>query len=176
MKVNGLHHSDKPLLRPTRIQIATKSLPRPTNNRNIGNLSYKKFFSSRRITRGQVMRHFTRNGTEWCQNGSSNLLIPYREQPRNLDRLVLLSPTHGKRSQQQSGQITLQSILINKVKFLKATHHIEIKKIDNIEVHGGGGLGLVKPARGPASSRPRPCASLKKPDEFCPFAAPCWPS
>ena len=31
----------------------------------------------------------------------------------NLDRLGLLSPTHGQRSQQQSGQITLQSVLIN---------------------------------------------------------------
>ena len=33
----------------------------------------------------------------------------------------------------------------------------------------------MKPAREPASSRPRPCASLKKPHEFCPFAAPCGP-
>ena len=42
----------------------------------------------------------------------------------------------------------------------------------NTEVHGGGGLELVKPARKPASSRPKPCASLKKPHD-CPFAAPC---
>ena len=47
----------------------------------------------------------------------------------NLDRLGLLSPTHGQRSQQQSGRITLQSVLINKPKFLKATHHTEIRKI-----------------------------------------------
>ena len=46
----------------------------------------------------------------------------------NLDRLGLLSPNHGQRSQQQSGQITLQSVLINKSKFLKATHHTEIRK------------------------------------------------
>ena len=31
----------------------------------------------------------------------------------------------------------------------------------------------MKPAREPASSRPKPCASLKKPHESCPFAAPC---
>ena len=31
--------------------------------------------------------------------------------------------THGQRSQQQSGQITLQSDLINKPKFLKAAHN-----------------------------------------------------
>ena len=29
------------------------------------------------------------------------------------------------------------------------------------------------PAREPASSRPKPCASLKKPHVSCPFAAPC---
>ena len=34
----------------------------------------------------------------------------------------------------------------------------------------------MKPAREPASSRPKPCASLKKPHECCPFAAPCRPS
>ena len=45
----------------------------------------------------------------------------------------------------------------------------------NNEVHGGGGLELVKPAREPASSRPKPCASLKKPHGSCPFAAPCGP-
>ena len=31
----------------------------------------------------------------------------------------------------------------------------------------------MKPAREPASSRPKPCASLRKPHESCPFAAPC---
>ena len=33
----------------------------------------------------------------------------------------------------------------------------------------------MKPACEPASSRPKPCASLKKPHESCPFAAPCGP-
>ena len=45
----------------------------------------------------------------------------------------------------------------------------------NTEVHGGGGLELVKPAREPASSRPKLFASLKKAHESCPFAAPCGP-
>ena len=40
----------------------------------------------------------------------------------NLDRLGLLSPTQGQRSQQQSGQITLQRVLINKAKFFKTTN------------------------------------------------------
>ena len=34
----------------------------------------------------------------------------------------------------------------------------------------------MKAACEPASSRAKPCASLKKPHESCPFAAPCWPS
>ena len=42
----------------------------------------------------------------------------------------LLSPTHGRHSQQQSGQIALQSVLINKPKFLKATHRTTIRKIE----------------------------------------------
>ena len=45
----------------------------------------------------------------------------------SLDRLGLLSPTHDQRSQQQSGQITLQSVLINKSKFLK------VKDVQNKE-------------------------------------------
>ena len=48
----------------------------------------------------------------------------------NLDRLELLSPTHGQRSQRQSGKITLQSAFINKAKFFKATHYIEMRKIE----------------------------------------------
>ena len=79
----------------------------------------------------------------------------------NLDRLGLLSPTHGQRSQQQSGQITLQSASINKPKFRKATRHAEARENCNTEVHGDGGLKLVKPAREPAFSRAKPGASLK---------------
>ena len=48
----------------------------------------------------------------------------------NLDQLGLLSPTHDQRPQQQSGQITLRSVLINKSKFLKATHRTEVRKIE----------------------------------------------
>ena len=29
------------------------------------------------------MRHFTSNGTDQCQNDSSDLLTPYREQPQS---------------------------------------------------------------------------------------------
>ena len=47
----------------------------------------------------------------------------------NLDRLGLLSPTHDQRSQQQTGQITLQPVLINKSMFLKAPHCTKIRKL-----------------------------------------------
>ena len=47
----------------------------------------------------------------------------------NLDRLGLLSPTHDQRSQQQTGQIALQPVLINKSRFLKATHCTKIRKL-----------------------------------------------
>ena len=92
---NGSHHGDNPLLRPTGIQIATKSYATlqamaPTNVKAVHRTSLLR-------TEG------------------------------NLDRLGLLSPTHDQRSQQPSGQITLQSVLINE--FLKATHRTKIRKI-----------------------------------------------
>ena len=93
----------------------------------------------------------------------------------SIDRLGLLSPTHDQRSQQQSGQITLQPVQMNKFEFLKATHRTKIRKNGIPRSIGGGGLELVKPPREPASSRPKPCASLKKPHKSCPFAAPCGP-
>ena len=46
----------------------------------------------------------------------------------SLDRLGLLSPTHDQRSRQQSGQITLQPVLIHKSKFLKATHCTKLRE------------------------------------------------
>ena len=51
------------------------------------------------------------------------------------------------------------------------------KENKNAEVHGGGGLELVKPARKPASSRPKSlCIREKMSHESCLFVAPCWPS
>ena len=98
-EVNGSHHGDNPLLRPTGIQIATKSYA----------------------------------------------------------ALQAMAPTNIKTVHQTS------------------LLHYRNKENRNTEVHGGGGLELVKPAREPASSRPKPCAFLKKPHESCPFAAPCGP-
>ena len=62
-EVNGSHHGNNPLLRPTGIQIATK-----------------------------VMRLYKqRTSINQCQNGSPNLLTPYRKQPRSI-RIVVAYP------------------------------------------------------------------------------------
>ena len=92
----------------------------------------------------------------------------------SLDRLELFSPTHDQRSQQQSGQITLHSVLINKSKFLKVTHRTKIRKIVIPRSMVAEALSW-RSRREPASSRPKPQASLKHPHESCPFAAPCGP-
>ena len=52
----------------------------------------QKFSISRRVTRRrQFMRYFTSNGTDQCQNGSSKILTPYREQ-RRTTRIVVAYP------------------------------------------------------------------------------------
>ena len=110
------------------------------------------------MTRTQVRRRLTRNATDQCQSGSSNLLSPYREQPRST-RSVVAYPrpafsateltNHARISFDQQGQV--------------AQGHCMQKNKENCsnEVHGGGGLELEKPAREPASSRPKPCPSPK---------------
>ena len=97
-KVNGSHHGDHPLLRPTGIRTATKSYAAlqamaPTNIKTVHQTSLLHIES-------------------------------------NLDRLGMLSPTHDQRSQQKNRNITLQPVLINKSKFLTATHCTEIRKIE----------------------------------------------
>ena len=62
---------------------------------------------------------------QWHRTISKRFIKPIES---SLDRLGLLSPTHDQRSQQQSGQITLQPVLINKSKFLEVTHRTKIRK------------------------------------------------
>ena len=96
-KVNGSHHGDNPLLRPTVIRIATKS-----------------YEALQEMAQTNIK---TVHQTYLLQNIESNL-----------DRLGMLSPTHDQRSQQKNGKITLQPVLINKSKILKATHCTEKRK------------------------------------------------
>ena len=96
-KVNGSHHGDNPLLRPTGIQIATKSYATlqamtPTNNKTINQTSF----------------------------------TPYREQPRST-RIVVAYPRPAFSATNQTKK-KFQPVLINKSKFLKATHRTKIRK------------------------------------------------
>ena len=98
-KVNGSHHGDNPLLRPTGIQIATKSYATlqamtPTNNKTINQTSF----------------------------------TPYREQPRST-RIVVAYPRPAFSATNQTKK-KFQPVLINKSKFLKATHRTKIRKIE----------------------------------------------
>ena len=119
------------------------------------------------------MRYLTRNGSNRYQNDSSNLLTPYREQPR-LTRIVVSSPrplfSAAKRTHHAP------------IRFDQQAHNSQghtsyrNKENGNIDVYGDGSLELVRLAHEPASSLPKPCASLKTPHESCPLAAPYWPS
>ena len=90
-EINGSHHGDNPLLRPTGIQIATKSY-------------------------AALHAMAPTNITTFHQTSLLHI-------ESNLDRLEMLSPIDDQRSQQKSGKIALQPVLINKSMFLKATHH-----------------------------------------------------
>ena len=97
-KVHESHHGDNPLLRPTGIQIATKSC--------------------------ETLQAMASTNIKTVHQTTLLHIIE-----SNLDRLGLLSPTHDQRSQQQTIQITLQPVLINKSKFLKATHCRKIRRL-----------------------------------------------
>ena len=142
-KVNGSHHGDNPLLRPTGIQIATKSYATlqamaPTNNKTVHQTSF----------------------------------TPYREQPRST-RIVVAYPRPAFSATNRTN--TFQPVLINNSKFLKATHRTKIRKI---EIPRSMVVEALSWWSRRASQHPavtKPCASLKKPHESCPFAAPCGP-
>ena len=55
----------------------------PTNKVTVVESDTKSFLALGGLRRKQVMRHFTNDGTVRCQNGSSNILIPFREQLRS---------------------------------------------------------------------------------------------
>ena len=92
-KVNGSHHGDNPLLRPTGIQIATKSYAAlqamaPTNIKTVHQTSL-------------LHSRATSIDSECCRLPTTSVLS------------------------KKNGKITLQPVLINKSKFLKATHFVQ---------------------------------------------------
>ena len=111
------------------------------------------------------MRHFTTNGTDQCRNGSSNLLTPYREQPRSIQTAVVyLRPAFSATKRTNQAPISFDK----QAQVSQGHTSCRNKENCNTKVHGGGGLELVKPAREPASSRPKLCASLKNILEILP--------
>ena len=104
----------------------------------------------------------TSNGTGQCQNGSSNLLTPYWEQPRST-RIVVAYPRPAYSAAKRTNYAPVN--FDQQVQVSQGHTSYRNKEDWNTEVHGGGGLELAKPAREPASSRSKPCVSLKKPHE-----------
>ena len=101
----------------------------------------------------KVMRHFTRYGTGQCQNSSSNLLTPYREQPRSTRIVVacIWQVFSATNSTHHSPTTFDRQAQVSHGRTSSCRHR----------VHGGGCLEPVKLAREPASCRPKPCAFLK---------------
>ena len=73
------------------------------------------------------MRHFTSNGTDQCQNGLSNLLTLYQEQPGSTRTAVAYTqPAFSATKRANHAPICFDQ----QSKFLKATCHAEIRKIE----------------------------------------------
>ena len=97
---------------------------------------------------------------------------PYREQPRST-RIVVAYPRPAFSATNRTN--TFQPVLINNSKFIKATHRTKIRKI---EIPRSMVVEALSCWSRRASQHPavtKPCASLKKPHESRPFAAPCGP-
>ena len=94
-----------------------------------------------------------------CQKGSSNLLTPYREQTRST-RIDVTYPRSAFSATRRKNHAPIS--FDQQAQAYQGHPSDTNKKKCNTEVHGGGGLELGKPARKPASSRPKPCASLRK--------------
>ena len=107
------------------------------------------------------MRNFTSNGTAQCQDGSLNFLTAaYRGQPRST-RDVVGYPrpafSAAKRTNHAPISFDSTSLSLSRPSIMQKSGKLQ----DCTEVHGGRSLELVKPALEPASSHPKPSASLK---------------
>ena len=110
------------------------------------------------IQRRQVMQQFTSNGTDRYQNSSSNLLTPYREQPRSTLIVVAYQrPVLSVTRRTNHAPISFDQ----QVQVSQGHTSCRNKENCNTEVDGGGGLELVKLAREPASRRSKSGAFLK---------------
>ena len=69
------------------LQAAEKIILLPIYQRSLKGL--KTFLGRWRVMQRQVVRHFTRNGTDQCQKDSSNTFTPDRAQPRSTRTVVV---------------------------------------------------------------------------------------
>ena len=115
----------------------------------------KTFPSHRKVTRRQFTLQFTSNDTDQCQNGYSNFLTPYREQPGPTRIVVVYLRPETKSTDHAPLKIDQQAHVSQGL-----TSHRDRCNC-NTEVHGGVGIQLVKLACKPASSFPKLCASLE---------------
>ena len=96
--------------------------------RSTGHLMVTTRYSDQQGSKSrQTLCHSTSNGTDQCQNGSSNLLAPDQEQSRST-RIVLayLRTAFSATNRTNYAPTTFD----NKSKFLKATHRTKMRKIE----------------------------------------------
>ena len=120
-------------------------------------------------SRQKVMRLYKR----WHRPISKRFIKPpysIREQPRSTRNVVAYPrPAFSAKKRKNYAPTSFdQQVQVSQ-------GHTFCTEIRKIEIPRSMVVELVKPAREPASSRPKPCAFLKKPHESCPFAAPCGP-
>ena len=103
--------------------------------------------------------------TQWHRPISKRFIKPpysIREQPRSTRNVVAYPrPAFSAKKRKNYAPTSFDQQVVQ----VSQGHTFCTEENRNTEVHGGGGLELVKPAREPASSRPKPCAFLKKPHE-----------
>ena len=110
------------------------------------------------------MRCLHKNVTEQCQNGPSNLFIPFRERPQSTWIVADPRPAFSATKRRNHAPTSFdQQVQISQGRVMQQN-----KKNCSTEFHGGGGLELVKPVREPASIRLKPCPSLKNAAEILP--------
>ena len=122
-------------------------------------------------SRQKVMRLYKR----WHRPISKRFIKPpysIREQPRSTRNVVAYPrPAFSAKNRKNYAPTSFdQQVQVSQ----GHTFCTEIRKIEIPRSMVVEALNW-KPAREPASSRPKPCAFLKKPHESCPFAAPCGP-
>ena len=119
-------------------------------------------------TRRQVTRHLTSSEANQCQNGSSNFLTSYREEPQPT-RTVLVYPRSVLSAKERNNYTPCR--YDNQTQFSQGHTSCRNKGNCSTEVQGSGCLERVNLARDPASSHPKPRASLNNAPRILPVCS-----